>query len=265
MGCVTTTHMLIGAILGWAILSPLAKNNGWAPGDVADWERGSKGWIVWVSLAIMLADSIVNIGWLVLRPLMHYGPQWLASVRDMAHRGELRSVMTPKAIYTRIQDSDVPANSSSIEPEDSSSTSVGLSKPPLGDLPEPDAPPEHLISNRIVLGGFIVAVGLTIAGVHIAFPGIMPFWATILSILFSLVLSLMGVRALGETDLNPVSVRLLMALTFHKYILTLIDRAFQSLLNLPLPLSYPALLQTQSLSISSQAQYLSQLRCKPET
>ncbi|KAK2861252.1 hypothetical protein FQN49_004387, partial [Arthroderma sp. PD_2] len=69
MGPSTSLHMLLGAVFGWAILSPLAKHNGWAPGPVNDWETGSKGWIVWVSLAIMLADSIINLGWLVIRPL----------------------------------------------------------------------------------------------------------------------------------------------------------------------------------------------------
>lgn len=50
-------HMLFGALLGWGVLSPIAKNNGWAPGNVSDWETGSKGWIVWVSLAIMLVRT----------------------------------------------------------------------------------------------------------------------------------------------------------------------------------------------------------------
>ena len=210
MGCATTTHMLFGAILGWAVLSPLAKESGWAVGSVDDWEHGSKGWIVWVSLAIMLADSVVNIGWLVLRPLLHYGPQWMASARDKVHRGELGSVMTPRTVYSRLQGTETSADLthlSSGQTQEPANLSDGGSKTAARDLPEPDAPPEHLVSNRVVFVGFIVAVGLTFAGVHIAFPDMIPFWATLLSILFSLVLSLMGVRALGETDLNPVSVR----------------------------------------------------------
>ena len=60
MGTATTMHMLFGALLGWAVLSPMAKNNGWAPSDVSDWVNGSKGWIVWVSLAIMLVSSKIS-------------------------------------------------------------------------------------------------------------------------------------------------------------------------------------------------------------
>lgn len=48
-------------IVGWAILSPLAKLEGWAPGPVGDMSTGSRGWILWVSLAIMCADSVVSL------------------------------------------------------------------------------------------------------------------------------------------------------------------------------------------------------------
>lgn len=48
-------------VVGWAILSPLAKFEGWAPGPVGDMSNGSRGWILWVSLVIMCADSIVSL------------------------------------------------------------------------------------------------------------------------------------------------------------------------------------------------------------
>jgi len=48
-------------ITGWAILSPLAKHSGWAPGPVGDMTTGSRGWILWVSLAIMCSDSLVAL------------------------------------------------------------------------------------------------------------------------------------------------------------------------------------------------------------
>lgn len=48
-------------IVGWAILSPLARFEGWAPGPVGDMSTGSRGWILWVSLAIMCSDSVVSL------------------------------------------------------------------------------------------------------------------------------------------------------------------------------------------------------------
>jgi hypothetical protein len=48
-------------LVGWGILSPLSKHSGWAPGPVGDMAIGARGWILWVSLAIMCADSLVSL------------------------------------------------------------------------------------------------------------------------------------------------------------------------------------------------------------
>lgn len=48
-------------LVGWAVLSPLAKHSGWAPGPVGDMTTGSRGWILWISLAIMCTDSLVSL------------------------------------------------------------------------------------------------------------------------------------------------------------------------------------------------------------
>lgn len=48
-------------VLGWAVLSPVSKLSGWAPGPVGDMSTGARGWILWVSLAIMCADSLVSL------------------------------------------------------------------------------------------------------------------------------------------------------------------------------------------------------------
>ncbi|KAF2493192.1 OPT superfamily oligopeptide transporter, partial [Lophium mytilinum] len=176
MGPATTLHMLIGAIVGWGILSPLAKHKGWAPGEVEDWETGSKGWIVWVSLAIMLADSLVSLGWLILRPMIFYARVYFHQLRE-AKRSQSRGLSySPVPSLRRHQSDD-----------------------------EPDAPEAHLISTRTTVIGLILSLGLCIAAVHIAFPSLIPIYLTILALLLSLFLSVMGVRALGETDLNPVS------------------------------------------------------------
>ena len=50
-----------GMFVGWAILSPLSKLSGWAPGSVGDMSDGARGWILWVALGIMCADSLVSL------------------------------------------------------------------------------------------------------------------------------------------------------------------------------------------------------------
>lgn len=195
MGPATTLHMLLGAIVGWGLLSPLAKRKGWAPGPVSDWENGSKGWIVWISLAIMLADSIVSLSWLILRPTIKHGPSYYASLRDR-YKNEgihalFRRLSVHNANYKPLARSD---------PPDSNKRNVHDCE----ELHEPDSPTEHLVSTRLVIVLLAGSIIFCIFAVRYVFPPI-PYGAILLSIVLALLLSLMGVRALGETDLNPVS------------------------------------------------------------
>ena len=192
MGPATTLHMLTGALVGWAILSPLAKSKGWAPGPVSDWSTGSKGWIVWVSLAIMLVDSVVNLGWLILRPIIEHGPSLVSSIRQRSH-GQGFSGLFNLSHFKSIK-------YQALAPSEEQSTASAE----RNNGPEPDALPHHLVSARLVFILLVLSVLLCIFSVHYIFPAV-PFGAIILSIILASLLSLMGVRALGETDLNPVS------------------------------------------------------------
>jgi len=69
-------------LTGWAILSPLSKLSGWAPGPVGDMSNGARGWILWISLGIMFTDSLVSllpVAWEYLVFIVH--PQSYASVQ----------------------------------------------------------------------------------------------------------------------------------------------------------------------------------------
>ncbi|KAF2864261.1 OPT superfamily oligopeptide transporter [Piedraia hortae CBS 480.64] len=164
MGPETTMHMLFGCILGWAVLSPMAKHRGWAPGDVADWNTGSKGWIVWVSLAIMLADSLVNLAWLATKPALKY----------------LRNTTPPRGF-----------------------SFVEASQPM--EETEADSPPDHLIPPHVILPLLLLSLLFCVVAINLTFPHTIPWGLTLLSLPLALLLSLIGVRAQGETDLNPVS------------------------------------------------------------
>ena len=192
MGPAITLHMLLGAIIGWGMLSPLAKSKGWAPGPIKDWTTGSKGWIVWVSLAIMLADSVISLGWLTLRPLLIHGPTYYAGLRERIITNGFSSLFDFHPLrdggYTLL----TPSGSSGGKAEDKDFA------------PEPDGPAHHLVSNQTTFILFIISVIICVISIKYVFPPI-SVGAILLSILLALLLGLMGVRALGETDLNPVS------------------------------------------------------------
>ncbi|KAK0706714.1 OPT oligopeptide transporter protein-domain-containing protein [Lasiosphaeria miniovina] len=193
MGPATTLHMLLGAVLGWAVLSPLAKVRGWAPGEVDDWEHGSKGWIVWTSLAIMLADAVVSLSYLAVRSVRPYlaVPVKLKALVPSLTPGRRRGV---GAGYTRIDAQDADPNADAdVDTDDADAEE------------EDDAPVDQQISDRVVGVGLVLSVAFCIACIHVVFGDLVPLYATVTAVLMALVLSIMGVRALGETDLNPVS------------------------------------------------------------
>ncbi|KAK4209527.1 putative oligopeptide transporter [Rhypophila decipiens] len=209
MGPATTIHMLLGAVVGWGILSPLAKYKGWAPGSVDDWEHGSKGWIVWVSLAIMLADAIVSLGYLASRSALRYFPEFEGLLGLKSLPNKLRSVLTRRDTtgYTSVsREDDTDAQPSRPqEPEIAALDSDEIESSKDESEDQDDAPANQQIPDRVVAIGLVLSIIFCVICIHIVFGDLVPLYATITAVFMALVLSIMGVRALGETDLNPVS------------------------------------------------------------
>lgn len=223
MGPATTLHMLVGAVVGWGILSPLAKSKGWAPGPVDDWENGSKGWIVWTSLAIMLADAVVSLGFLAVRSARQHLPQVRDALRSRLvlvsgrRPRRLLGFRTSHAGYTSLNadadadggDDDGGGGNGVFPPSrrlsDLSGDGDALLLDEAAKSERDDAPPDQQISDRVVTFGLVLSILFCILCTQVAFGNLVPLYATVTAVFMALVLSIMGVRALGETDLNPVS------------------------------------------------------------
>jgi OPT family oligopeptide transporter len=192
-------HMLFGAVLGWGVLSPLAKARGWAPGPVDSWEDGSKAWIVWVSLAIMLADSIVSLGWLVVKPAVAVAP---SLVREVVNSRVGRWIASKSSAVTDRHN----YNYSALQPTEESVQTDSAQATNKSEIEEEeDARPSQLISMRTVLILLPLTLILNVICMHIVFGNVISPLLSSLATLLAVLLSIMGVRALGETDLNPVS------------------------------------------------------------
>ncbi|KAL0574741.1 OPT superfamily [Marasmius crinis-equi] len=150
-----------GMFVGWAILSPISKYAGWAPGPVGDMTSGARGWILWVSLAIMCADSLVSLAPVVYEYFV-----------DVLWR-KFRMGGHPNVVAKEDHE---------VETED------------------------RLVPNRWVVVGWTasVIVGTLLVWVVFGHEGIKP-WATFIGYILGAMLSILAVRALGETDINPVS------------------------------------------------------------
>lgn len=209
MGTETTLHMTLGAIMGWGLLSPLAKFKEWAPGPVDDWEHGSKGWIIWVSLAIMLVDAVVSLAYVGIRSiprskLLDFTFYLKSRIQNTAFLGRQMQGQSFNR-YSLLQTED---DEDSPDSEFMAARAIRVPDSVYddanGDAPD-DAPLEQLVSGKLVSVGLMTSILLCIGTTYFVFGGLVPLFATIVAVLMALVLSIMGVRALGETDLNPVS------------------------------------------------------------
>lgn len=201
MGAETTLHMTLGAVVGWAILSPLAKSKGWAPGDVDDWELGSKGWIVWVSLAIMLVDAVVSLAYIALRPIIEKQTTALATRIG----GKVRHSSLGRLLRLDSHDYTLLRNDDDLTSQRNSSDDTIREDHLKDNDPGGDAPPEQRVTKKVVSVGLVLSILICILTIRLVFGNLVPLYATIIAVFMALVLSIMGVRALGETDLNPVS------------------------------------------------------------
>ncbi len=211
MGTATTMHMLLGAIIGWAVLSPMAKYRGWAPGPIEDWETGSKGWIVWISIAIMLADGIVSLSHIAARSAIQYWPEIHGALGRRLSSGFGGTFFRKNDTdgYTAVRDSEDNGDASSVPASplsDFARPVTGLEDDEQDGVPdatpaERDAPPNQQIGSKTVSIGLVLSILFCIVSIRVTFGPLVPLYATVVAIAMALVLSIMGVRALGEVGL----------------------------------------------------------------
>ncbi|GAA5802831.1 hypothetical protein HPULCUR_008306 [Helicostylum pulchrum] len=180
--------MLLGCIIGWGILSPLAHVSGWAPGPTSDWKTGSKGWILWISLGVMISESIVSLLVVLIKQL-------IVIVRSRMHNTntttEENALQQRESLMEDYQDDDMWRHDDNQQQT---------------ELEQQDVPKDQQVPLYMTVIGMIAAIILCIVTIHVVFGNdVMPVGMTLLSIVFAMFLSVLGVRALGETDLNPVS------------------------------------------------------------
>ncbi|GAA5834257.1 hypothetical protein JCM3766R1_004503 [Sporobolomyces carnicolor] len=186
MGFPTTASMSLGMVFGWAFLSPLSHYAGWAPGPVASTVDGARGWILWPALAVMCAESLMSVGVLVATSLK---PYYLRNQRSALFIAE-----EPNSSHGRHRRRD------SIDSVSSDGSSV-LREPSAAELRADDEPALEVVVAGIAAScvSCVVLVGIVFGSEGIA------WWATVIALVLASIFSILGVRALGETDLNPVS------------------------------------------------------------
>ncbi|KAL6454089.1 hypothetical protein SBY92_003548 [Candida maltosa Xu316] len=183
MGLPTVTYMLFGAILGWGILAPLSQKMGWAPGKIDDWIHGGQGWILWISLSVMISDSLVSFIVVSTKSIYKVFDNYR---EDRSHDHVLELLQQNQN-------------------EDPSSSTFDGKKSNSNIKYATEVPPKHLVSTKVSVIGVIISSLICIVSLKVVFGTVIPIYAALAAIILAMFFSILGVRALGETDLNPVS------------------------------------------------------------
>ncbi|KAL8831926.1 MAG: hypothetical protein Q9170_005088 [Blastenia crenularia] len=170
---------LLGAIIGWGILSPVAKKNGWAPGPVDNWDSGSRGWIVFVGMGLILGDSAIGLTWVICKPLASWIKRQLKAQRSHGLRD------------------DRPSEQASLLDD-----RLGIHRE--GDTIDiaidDDWPSNTLVTRHVVLYTSLIFLILYLVSFLAVFRNLVPPVASLVALLLIPLAGFISMRSLGETD-----------------------------------------------------------------
>lgn len=225
IGPSTNAYTFIGAVIGWAILSPVAKHKGWAPGPVDDWDKGSRGWILWVGIGLILGDSLIGLGWFIFKPSITRAWHGLNSAMRPQRSYEEPSSQEP--LLGEYSDTHAPARASS-------------------QIEDRHVPKSAQITSSLVVLSAIPLVLVCLLVLLIAFRRLVAPLATLVAILLIIPAGFISMRSLGETDNGasmaigrPCLFGLISVAMAFTLILSCIGRVAQLVVGLLVPNSRP--------------------------
>jgi OPT family oligopeptide transporter len=165
-GLRSTMSLLAGAIVGWGILGPVARANNWTTKPDIMSFAGPRGWILWVGVAIMTADSMIQLIW----TLQYAWP-------------------LIKGVYNYIMKCIRPHAKHGADFE-------------LGHQQVDITIPRQSIPWWWVVLGLTISTAILLPVGHFVFE--LKYYFIILAIPLSFLLSTIAARSAGETDINPV-------------------------------------------------------------
>ncbi|KAF2170765.1 hypothetical protein M409DRAFT_63835 [Zasmidium cellare ATCC 36951] len=202
-GPVISLHMLAGAIFGWGILASISKSHGWANGPADDWETGIRGWVTWVSLAALMADTVVKLGSYIIEAFTTSFPRKRIETLRLSPGPVARTPLWPTG--RRHSSQDTPGirdrllgdHSSTLESTDESRNQSVAAKGQknLG---------QSLKVTKSVGLAFLVSILVCCFAITFLIKA-MRWYLVLLAVLLSLPMAYVGIRVLAETDFNPQS------------------------------------------------------------
>lgn len=171
--------MLLGAIIAFGILSPVAKHRGWAPGPVADWDHGARGWVIWVGMGLILGDSAIGLSWTIFKPCLLSGRRSLVTRLSKWSHSQEREERAPLV------------GSHFIEGETDSRPKSAI---------DDEWPSSSLATRKLLIWTSVILLCLYFLSFWVAFRAMVTPFATFIAILLVPLAGLISMRSLGETD-----------------------------------------------------------------
>jgi OPT family oligopeptide transporter len=169
MGWHTCASMFAGAVVAWGVLGPAAAAAGWVGAPLSSGARGGRAFNLWVSLSILIAEAATTTA------LALWGMAWAAAAKHQQERQQSK---------------------------EGSCTAAAAGATPAEAAP-PGAAAEEVLPRWLWASGL---AGSCLVAVLALMPlGRVSLAEALLAVLLSLPISVIAVRVLGMTDLNPVS------------------------------------------------------------
>lgn len=167
--------MTLGAIIGWGILSPLARKNDWAPGPISSMEDGARGWLIWVSIALLFGDAFVRA--LHAATKLFRGIQRIQSQAARQGDDTREPLLSPVRVSTHSIDNVM--------------------------LQRGQGRNDNLVSAQVILFWLLSSTGLCVACTWMVFGRDLIFYISLLAVALAFPLCLIVIQSTGETDSAP--------------------------------------------------------------
>ena len=184
IGPTVNAYILLGAVIGWGVLSPIAKQNGWAPGPVDDWDSGSRGWILWIGMGLILGDTVVGLGWILVKPMVS------TVMKQKQRREQLgRSLDGEEAEHVPLFDDIQDDDSYRLQERDASDHSI-----------DDDWSSQSLVVSTVLIRAGLLVLLLYLVSLFIAFRELVSTLSTLIAVVIVPLAGFISMRSLGETD-----------------------------------------------------------------
>lgn len=178
-------------LCGWAFLSPLSKQLGWAPGPVSSSSDGARGWILWPALAIMTAESILSVSFVAAQALRPF----LARTAERAKSGHLFVRAERDALDSDDdeddEDDDDEEDARSVEGLRVGGGAAGAARKVAREDEEPSTP-------VVVIGAVLSCISCVLFVSAVFGEDGIKWWATVIALILASIFAILGCAAFNS-------------------------------------------------------------------